>query len=416
MNRHPPKPPGTTKLRKASTSLSLPQARRIALAAQGFSYPDRAKPITWAHMDQALRRIHLLQIDSVNVLVRSHYLPLFSRLGNYPQATLDARTFTPKKRAFFECWAHEASLLPLAMHPLARWRMDRARAGNGTYSSMDRFGREERAFLKKALDFVSRNGPTAAGELPDGGKAEGGWWGWSRGKMAMEVLFDQGLVTTSTRQGFERLYDLPERVIPSGILNLPTPSEPEAMRTLLDLSGRALGVATEFDLRDYFRLPVAETKVALAGLVEQGTLIPVSVEGWKPQAYLHAEAKLPRKAGGTALLSPFDPVVWERARAERLFDFHYRIEIYTPAPKRKFGYYVLPFLHHDRIVGRVCLKADRQAGVLRAYAAHFEHHADPGETAAAMAGELRLMAEWLGLSDVTAGASGNLAAELRSAL
>ena len=367
-------------------------------------------------MAQVIRRINLLQIDSVNVLCRSHYLPLFSRLGAYPQSSLDARSFEPGRRALFECWAHEASLLPLDLHPLMRWRMARARAGDGTYVQMDRFGREERAYLNEVLGFVTRNGPTRAADVPGGGKAEGSWWGWSRGKLALETLFDQGLLTTAARAGFERLYDIPERVIPAEILNLDTPSEADAIRRLLDLSGKALGVATEIDLRDYFRLPIAETKKALAELVEDGTLIPISVEGWKQRAYLHRAARIPRKAGGTALLSPFDPVVWERRRAERLFGFHYRIEIYTPAPQRKFGYYVLPLLHHDRIAGRVCLKADRQAGVLRANATHHETHADPAETAQAMAGELKLMARWLGLPAISAGRAGNLSEGLRQAL
>ena len=388
----------------------------MALAAQGFSYADRSRNLTWAHMAPMIRRLNLLQIDSVNVVARSHYLPLFSRLGSYPQSTLDDRAFGAKKRALFECWAHEASLLPMELHPLMRWRMARARAGDGVYKAMDRFGREESAYLKQVMDFVTRNGPTFAREVPGGGKAEGGWWGWSKGKLALETLFDQGLVTTATRDGFERRYDLPERVIPAEVLALPTPSERDAIRQLLALSGLAHGVGTEFDLRDYFRLPIAETKTALQELVEDGTFIPVAVEGWKPQAFLHKDAKLPRKAGGTALLSPFDPMVWERARAERLFSFHYRIEIYTPAPQRKFGYYVLPLLHHDRIVGRVCLKADRQAGVLRANASHHEAHADPAETAAALAEELKLMAGWLGLGDVAAGPSGNLARALRAEL
>jgi len=388
----------------------------VALAAQGFTGGERAEKVTWARMAPMIRRLNLLQIDSVNVLVRSHYLPLFSRLGAYAHATLDERSFGQKKRAMFECWAHEASLLPLELHPLMRWRMARARAGDGTYGQMDRFGREERRYLREVMDFVTRNGPTAASEVPGGGKAQGSWWGWSRGKLALETLFDQGLLTTATRQGFERLYDIPERVIPAETLALETPAEGDAIRQLLDLSGRALGVATETDLRDYFRLPVRETKTALAELIEQGTLVPVSVEGWKPQAYLHKDAPIPRKAGGTALLSPFDPMVWERSRAERLFGFHYRIEIYTPAPKRKFGYYVLPFLHRDRIAGRVCLKADRQAGILRANAIHHEAHADPQETAEALAGELRLMAQWLELGSVEPGKTGNLAKALGKAL
>jgi uncharacterized protein YcaQ len=281
---------------------------------------------------------------------------------------------------------------------------------------MNRFGREERGYLREVLDFVVRNGPTAASEVPGGGKAGGGWWGWSKGKLALETLFDQGLVTTATRQGFERLYDIPERVIPPDILNVPAPAEAEAIRRLMDLSARALGIATESDLRDYFRLPLAEARTALAELVEDGSLIPVGVEGWKQEAYLHKNAKRARKAGGTALLSPFDPMVWERSRAERLFGFHYRIEIYTPADKRKFGYYVLPFLHRDRIAGRVCLKADRQSGVLRANAVHHEPHADVQDTALALAEELKLMCRWLSLDAVEAGKHGNLAAALRRAL
>lgn len=398
-------------------SLSIAEARRVALAAQGFSHPDRSKRVTWKQMEKAMSRLKLLQIDSVNVLVRSHYLPLFSRIGAYSHAALDERTFSrTAKRAFFECWAHEASLIPLSLHPLMRWRMNRALAGDGTYAAMDRFGREQRGYLEEILAHVRANGPVTASTVPGGGKAEGGWWGWSRGKLALETLFDQGRLTAATRQGFERIYDLPERVIPSAILDLPTPSETDSIRTLMDLSGEALGIGTEFDLRDYFRLPVAETKTAVAELVEAGRLIPVKVEGWKPVAYLHTGAKLPRKAGGSALVSPFDPLVWERARAERLFGFYYRIEIYTPAPKRKFGYYVLPFLNGDRIAGRVCLKADRQAGVLRANASHHESHADPRLTAEALGGELQRMADWLGLGAVEAGAAGNLAKELRRVL
>ncbi|MGL4590632.1 MAG: DNA glycosylase AlkZ-like family protein, partial [Aestuariivirga sp.] len=250
-----------------TASLSIAQARRIALAAQGFTFQDRNRRNGWSRIDRTVRQLNLLQIDSVNVLVRSHYLPLFSRLGSYEHATLDDRAFGKKRRALFECWAHEASLLPLDLHPLMRWRMQRARDGRGTYASMNRFAVEDRAFLKATLDFVARNGPTVASEVPDGGKSGGGWWGWSRGKMALEALFDQGLVTTAARDGFERIYDIPERVIPPEILARDTPRESDAIRSLLDLSARAHGIGTEVDLRDYFRLPVAETKTALMELV-----------------------------------------------------------------------------------------------------------------------------------------------------
>lgn len=408
-----PRRRGTTKL---PDTLTIAQARRIALAAQGFNFPDRTKKITWAHMAPMVKRINLLQIDSVNVVVRSHYMPLFSRLGAYSHDTLDQRTFGRAKRAFFEAWAHEASLLPLELHPLMRWRMARARNGDGTYGSMSRFAIDEKSYLDTVLDFVTRNGPTGASEVPGGGKSEGGWWGWSRGKLALETLFDQGLVTTATRRGFERLYDIPERVIAPEILAIRTPSEADSIRQLLELSARAHGVGTETDLRDYFRLPVAEAKTALAELVESQVLHPVAVQGWKQAAYMHRDAPMPRKAGGTALLSPFDPIVWERARAERLFDFHYRIEIYTPAHKRQFGYYVLPFLMRDRIVGRVCLKADRQANVLRANAAHIETHAEPEATATALAAELKLMASWLGLSAVEVEPKGALSRTLKALL
>ncbi len=401
---------------KPRNSFSLAEARRIALAAQGFSNPDRAGTANWTRIAGAIRRMNLLQIDSVNVLCRSHYLPVYSRLGAYDQTALDVRSFSNGKRALFECWAHEASLLPLELHPLMRWRMERARAGQGIYGSMNRFAAEERAYVKSVLDFVTANGPTTAGDLPDAGKSAGGWWGWSKGKMALEHLFDAGLVTTAARLGFERIYDIPERVIPSETLNRPAPAEDEAIRTLIDLSARALGVGTGADLRDYFRLPLAEAKRGVTELVEAGTLIPVQVKTWQQQAFLHRDAKLPRRAGGVALVSPFDPLVWDRARAERLFDFRYRIEIYTPAPKRQYGYYVLPFLMGDRFAARICLKADRHAGILRANAAHFESHAQAGETAAALAGELRMMARWLGLDGVEAGPKGNLARALRAAL
>jgi hypothetical protein len=398
------------------STLSIAEARRIALAAQGFKHPDRTGTPNWGHMARMIERLNLLQIDSVNVLVRSHYLPLYSRLGAYDRTALDLRTFDNRKRTMFECWAHEASLVPLKIHPLARWRMARARDGNGTYGFMDRFARDNRAYLNKCLEFIKGHGPTAVSDLPDGGKSEGGWWGWSKGKVALETLFDHGLLAAATRRGFERIYDLPERVIPSEILNLPTPDEDSTFRSLMEISARALGLGTESDLRDYFRLPVAEARTALAELVEEGTLLPVVVEGWKHQAYIHKDAKLPHKAGGSALVSPFDPLVWERARAERLFDFHYRIEIYTPAPKRKFGYYVLPFLHGDRFAARVCLKADRQAGMLLANAAHLEPHADRNATAVALAEELRLMARWLELERIKVGARGDLSAALTAVL
>jgi uncharacterized protein len=394
------------------SDLTKLEARRIALHAQGFRNQNRETKKNWSAIAASIKDLHLLQIDSVNVLVRSHYLPLFSRLGNYDRNVLDNRTLESTNRHVFECWSHEASLVPMDMHPLMRWRMNRAKVGTQMYSSMIRFSKDEKAFLKKTLDHIRKTGPTGASAIPGSGKGEGGWWGWSKGKMTMETLFAQGLVTTTKRDKFERIYDVPERVIPSDILNAATPSEAETFRTLISLSAQALGIATEFDLRDYFRLPIAETKTAIAECVENGDLIPVTVDGWTKPTFVHKSTKLPRKAGGTALLSPFDPLCWERDRTERLFNFYYRIEIYTPQPKRKFGYYVLPFLNGEDISGRVCLKADRETGTLRANAIHHEEMVDPAATASAMAGELVKMAEWLGLPNVEVKKSGNLSAAL----
>jgi len=304
----------------------------------------------------------------------------------------------------------------MTLHPLMRWRMNRARNGDGNYKAYDQFTREEADFLKSTLAFIEKNGPTTASEIPDAGKAGIGWWSWSKGKLAMETLFDHGLVTTSHRDGFERIYDLSERVIPEDIRALPTPSEEESIDQLTLLSAQALGIGTEFDLRDYFRLPVKDAREAMQRLVASKQLIEVEVEGWPKPAYIRPDVNRARKAGGTALLSPFDPLVWHRDRAERIFGFDYRIEIYTPEPKRKYGYYVLPFLNGDKLVGRVCLKADREAGVLRANAIHMEPHADPKETAEALATELRRMQKWLGLEDVEAANKGNLAKDLKKFL
>jgi uncharacterized protein YcaQ len=396
--------------------MELREARRIALAAQGFRQQSRDQPVGWAKLASTIDEMHLLQIDSVNVLTRSHYLPLFSRAGTYDRAALDKRTLAKSNRHVFECWAHEASLVPLQLHPLMRWRMNRAQKGDGIYTGFDNFAREEKAFLKKTLAFIAKNGPVRAAEIPGAGKSSGGWWGWSKGKIAVEVLFDHGLVAASHRDSFERLYDVPERVIPAAVLGLPTPDEVESFQRLMLMAAEALGIGTEFDLRDYFRLPVADARRALQALVAEKKLIEVTVQGWPKPAYVRPGVKTPRKAGGTALLSPFDPLVWNRDRAERLFNFHYRIEIYTPEHKRKFGYYVLPFLMGEEIAGRVCLKADREAGTLRANAIHAEEMADHSTVGPALAAELQRMAQWLGLDSVAPGKKGNLAASLRKPL
>jgi uncharacterized protein YcaQ len=382
------------------THISRAQARRIALAAQGF-HEDRPHAATKRHLSRVLQRLHLLQIDSVNVLVRAHYMPLFSRLGSYDRGLLEKTAYHPKKRETFEYWGHEASLIRLDLQPLFRWRMERAARGEGTYSGLARFGREKRAFIEEVRREIEARGPIGAGELSIGGKGQGSWWGWSDGKRALEWLFWAGGVTTATRRGFERLYDLPERVLPSEILNAPTPSAEEAQRELLRLSIRALGIASERCLRDYFRLEAQDAKVRIPELVESGDLIPVTVEDWGP-VYLDPQAKIPRRVEARALVSPFDPIVWERTRTERLFDFRYRIEIYTPAEKREFGYYCLPFVLGERIVARVDLKADRAAGNLIVHSIHPEASVEPEEIAPGLGDELRLMAEWLNLGSITA--------------
>ncbi|MGO4570643.1 winged helix-turn-helix domain-containing protein [Microvirga sp. 2TAF3] len=379
--------------------VSLAQARRIALAAQGFS-DGRPDAPTSRHFARVLARSNLLQIDSVNVLVRAHYMPLFSRIGAYDRDLLEKASYHPKKRSTFEYWGHEASLIRLDLHPLFRWRMARAARGESIYGGLARFGREKRAFIEEVRREIATRGPMGAGELSGGGKGQGSWWGWSDGKRALEWLFWAGEVTTATRRGFERIYDLPERVLPSAVINAPTPSDEEAQRELLRLSIRALGIASERCLRDYFRLEAADAKARIPELIEAGDLVPVTVEGWNGPVYLDPAARIPRRVEARALVSPFDPIVWERTRTERLFDFRYRIEIYTPAEKREFGYYCLPFLLGERIVARLDLKADRATGRLLVHSIHPETSVHPAEIAPALSDELRLMAEWLGLDAI----------------
>ncbi len=400
---------------RTPTKISAAAARRIALAAQGFGQERPQGATNLGHVRRAVDRLGLLQIDSVNVLTRAHYLPLFSRLGDYDSDHLDQLAWGRKsRRGLFEFWAHEASLLPLAVHPLWRWKMQRMREAAGGKGKLLLFARRKARFIDEVRRQLHDRGPLAASDLENGTRKKGPWWGWSDAKYAMEWLFFAGEVTTATRRGaFERVYDLTERVLPAAVLALPTPEPAEAQRALLRLSARALGIATEFDLRDYYRLDVADTKARLAELVEAGELLPVSVEGWKHQAYLDPAARQPRKVEGRALLAPFDPLIWERDRTERIFDFHYRIEIYTPVAKRKHGYYVLPFLLGDKLVGRVDLKADRADSRLLVHAAHLE----PGANAKAVAGplrdELQLMANWLGLETVVLPRAGALGRAMR---
>ena len=395
-------------------TLSLPAARRIALAAQGFAVPRPTGALNWGHLGRVLERTQLLQIDSVNVLARAHYLPLFSRLGAYDRTLLEAAAWH-RPRRLFEFWGHEASLIPIDRQPLFRWRMADAERGVGIYGGLKLFAGERRPEAERVLAAIAANGPMAAAELEKRAGKGGGWWGWSDAKAAVEWLFWSGQVMTRTRRGaFERVYDLTERVLPRAVLDQPTPTRADAQRALLARAARALGVATATDLRDYFRLkPSADPHIG--ELVETGELIPVAVESWRQPAYLHREARRPRRIEARALLSPFDPVVWERARTERLFAVRYRIEIYTPVEKRLHGYYVLPFLLGDRLVARVDLKADRARRALQVQNAHAEPFA-PADTAAELADELRLLAQWLGLESIEVLGTGDLVPALSQAI
>ncbi|MGH8960601.1 MAG: winged helix-turn-helix domain-containing protein [Jatrophihabitantaceae bacterium] len=403
----------------APPRLTAGQARRIALAAQGFADPRPSGRVDARHLRRVLDRIAVLQLDSVNVFCRTHYMPLFSRLGPYPRPLLDkltAHTAGPIRRELFEYWAHEASLVPVETQPLLRWRM--ARAHLEAWGGVRRLVREKPDLIDEVRSLVSSSGPIRAGETgtPRPARRPGEMWNWHDGKVALEYLFWSGQVTAARRINFERLYDLPERVLPAEVIATPTPSVEDAQRELLRISARAYGVATEPDLRDYFRLPHAASKARVAELVESGELLPITVDGWRAPAYLWPEARRPRRVSARALLSPFDSLIWFRDRAERLFDFRYRIEIYTPPPRRLHGYYVLPFLLGEALVARVDLKSDRQAGVLRVQAAYLEDGCDPYYVAGELAEELAITASWLGLDGVQVMPRGDLAPDLAKAL
>jgi uncharacterized protein YcaQ len=391
-------------------TLTLSQARRLAIAAAGLSRPRVAGRVDRRHVRGVLQHTALLQIDSVSAVVRAHYLPLWSRLGSYDRGLLD-RMYGE----LFEYWAHEASLLPVSMHPLLRWRMAEARAYTGIYGELAALARDQPALMETVLQRVRDEGPLAASDL--GERGEGTWWGWSKSKQALEWLFWSGQVAVAARRSsFERVYDLPERVLPRAVLDLPTPEPAAAQRELIRIAAGCLGAATASDLGDYFRLRAADTSARVAELVEAGDLQAVAVRGWRQPAYLPTGTTLPRRVSPGALLTPFDPLVWERARVARLWQLELRLEIYTPAHKRVHGYYVLPFLLGERIVARVDLKSDRAMGVLRVPAVHAEPDVDHEQVASALAAELVAMAAWLGLTEVELGGAGDLAPALLSAL
>jgi uncharacterized protein YcaQ len=393
-------------------TLSRAQARRVALVAQGFRDPRHTVP-TMRTFNRTLARTAVLQIDSVNVLQRAHYMPLFSRMGPYDVGLL-RRASEVRPRRLVEYWAHVAAFMPVDLWPHMQHRMRHYREEGHAWMGLP----ERKELVASLLAEVGERGASTPRDLDEGlPRSKENWgWNWSETKRTMEYLFAAGQLAVAGRnQQFERLYDLPERVIPPEVLAAPTPSDQEAWRELVRRAARAHGVGTEHSLRDYFRMRPAEARAAVADLVDAGELLPVRVEGERRPAYLHRDAALPRRVHARALLSPFDPLVWERARTEHLFDFRYRIEIYTPAGRRVHGYYVLPFLLGERIVARVDLKADRRTGRLQVLGTFAEPDA-PEATAAELAAELLDLARWLGLEDIDVHAHGDLAGELAIAV
>ncbi len=402
--------------------LSAAQARRIAVAAQGFSEPRSAGPVTRAHLKRLISRIQVLQLDSVSVAVRAHYAPVFSRLGPYDRDVLDRAAWSHSARSprlLVEYWAHEAALMAVDDWPLLRWRMRQYRHGRwGTH-----IVKANPQLAEDILAAVAELGPSTAGQIEAHLAAEprrkmGTWWTRSDTKWVAEALFASGALTTATRVGFARHYDLVERVLPASVLAHQVDDE-EAVRELTLRAAAALGVGTEADIRDYFRLSARQAKPAVADLVAAGEIERVEVDGWPAPAYLRPGRALPRRDRGTALLCPFDPLIFFRPRVERLFRFHYRIEIYTPARQRKYGYYVWPLLMDGQLVARVDLKADRAGDTLRVMGAFGEaeddSHAPRPRVAAVLAGELQSMASWLGLGGFSVATRGDLAADLRAA-
>ncbi len=396
--------------------ISQERARRIALAAQGFADPKPTGAVSSRLFRRAMNRMNILQLDSVNVVCRSHYLPMFARLGPYDRAKLDRYLYHSGE--LYESVAHEASFTWQDVQPNLRFRSRHAR-----WSRAQELESEVPEYFQSVLGEIVERGPLSIKDLSDPGQRTGPWWGRSKGKIALEWLYASGRLAVSERTNmFVTVYDLPENVLRPEVLAQPDPSDDdEAMNRLVEIGARSHGIAADFDIADYYRLKVTDTRRILKQLVAEQTLEEVDVEGWKTPGYLHAEASQPRSMKARALLSPFDPVVWYRDRAERLFDFHYRIEIYVPEPKRVYGYYVLPFLLDDSLVGRVCLKADRKAGVLLVRGSFGEddvmaNRTDRDRVATELAASLAELAQWLDLDGVSVGERGGLARPLASAV
>jgi len=391
------------------TELTSDAARRIALAAQGFATPRPTGRIDRRHLRRVMDAVGLIQIDSVNVLVRSQEMPLFSRLGNHPRTLIPDATDAGE---LFEYWCHEASHLPVSMYSLLQWRMEEARNGS-MWPGLQRVAKSKPKLVKEIRDRIYNDGPIVAGDVRTRTGPKGSWWDWDDGKAILEYLFWTGEITARRRSSdFARVYHAPSEVIPEDVLNAPIPTETEARKQLLLLAARSMGVATAADLIDYHRQKGAIARPLLKELVSTGELEQVAVSGWRDVAYMIPGTKQPRDMQVRALVSPFDSLVWCRPRIERVFDFHYRIEIYVPAPKRIYGYYVLPFVLGDKIVARVDLKADRHNSCLLVPGAFSEPDVDIKYVAAELMLELREMAAWLGLENIRVGNNGDLAKPL----
>lgn len=385
----------------ANRKLTGDQARRAFLGAQGFNRPAPGR-VDRRHFRRIFDDIGLLQLDSVNVLERSHYLPVFSRLGHYDRQRL--HDYTAGSGEVFEYWGHAASLLPVSLYPVLRFRMEAERPWKRIVELLG----ERPELMDSLLQKVAEEGPIQVGDLEDDRDRKGNWWGWADGKLALEWLFASGRLTAYRTPNFGRVYDLPERVIPQKYLAAPALPEADAYRHLIKLAAQHFAVGTMRDLADYYRLNIPKARPVFKEMVASGELLQVDVEGWDAPAYADPNLSIPRRIEGSALLSPFDPVVWERDRTERMFSFFYRIEIYVPKPKRIYGYYVLPYLLDGQLVGRVDLKADRQGGRLLVQAAHIEPGYDPQRVAAALRSDLEAMSQWLGLDEVAPTGRGNL--------
>lgn len=388
------------------TRISIVSARRMALAAQGFDKPRPTGRIDVRHFRRVMDAVKIVQLDSVNVISRAHYLPFFARLGSYDRQALDRWLW--RSGEVFEYWAHEASITAIEHRPMLAHRMK----GGWHWPGIEEMLRTHGEMMEQILHFVERNGPTKVGDLDHHERTGDSWWGWSDAKRALEYLFLTGRLTARDRPGFQRVYDLPSRVHPHAVA-LGRIDKTDACVELLSIGARAHGVGTLHDFADYFRMKITDARTALPVLLERGDIEPVEVQGWDQPAYIHTAASRPRVMRARALLAPFDPVVWYRDRAERLFDFFYRIEIYTPAHKRVHGYYVLPFLLGDTLVGRVDLKADRKAGTLLVRGAFAEGGVDVGYVASELADELTEMARWLELDEIIVTDNGDLTRPLR---